>query len=305
MPKFDVELLTIFNEIYVTGSITRASANLGLAQPTVSLALKRLREIFSDELFTRTARGMVPTPHAQGVIHDVRATLETLNRALSWRQAFDPASSRRRFNVAMTDISQIVLMPGLLRDLKQSAPHVSVEVHGITEETPRQLLDGQVDVAVGFMPQLEAGYYQQKLFDESFVCLVSGDHPRLRGPMDSQAFTKEGHIHVLSSGTGHGVVDEALGRHGVQRTIALRVPSFLGLGALVEQTDLVALVPRRLARHLAQRHRVVALATPVPLPHYAVRQHWHQRFHGDPAHQWLRQAVARSVQRDEQASPDG
>ncbi|RZA32095.1 MAG: LysR family transcriptional regulator, partial [Lysobacteraceae bacterium] len=169
---FDLELLQIFDEIYKTGNVTRAAANLGLPQSTVSLGLGKLRGHFNDRLFSRTARGMAPTPRAQNAIADVRGAMQALQHALADQPVFDPAASTREFRLCMTDISEIVLLPRLLNHLREVGPGIRLEIAKISPDSPAELADGSVDLAVGFMPHLEAGFYQQVLFDQHFVCLV-------------------------------------------------------------------------------------------------------------------------------------
>ncbi|MFL6717068.1 MAG: LysR family transcriptional regulator, partial [Burkholderiaceae bacterium] len=229
MARFDMELLAVFEEIYSSGSITRAAENLGMAQPTASIALSRLRRHFGDPLFIRTPRGMEPTPHALEILGDVRAATTALHSALRHKKEFAPENSEREFKICMTDISEIVLLPTLLNHLKQVAPAIRIDATTISPDTPTQLASGEVDLAVGFMPHLEAGFYQQKLFDQNFVCLLAADHPRIAATMTRKAFLNEGHVLIKSSGTGHSIVEKSLNAKGIQRRIVLRVPSFLGV----------------------------------------------------------------------------
>ena len=289
---FDLELLAIFDEIYKTGNVTRAAANLGLPQSTVSLGLGRLRSHFNDRLFSRTARGMVPTPRAQNAIADVRRAMQALQHALADQPVFDPAGSEREFRVCMTDISEIVLLPRLLNHLREIGPGIRLEISKISQDSPAELADGSVDLAVGFMPHLEAGFYQQVLFDQSFVCLVAASHPRVRDSLSRDMLRQESHIRVLSSGTGHAIVDKVLVAEGIERKIALKLPSFLGVARIVAQTELLAIVPRRYASEVAESEAVRLLPVPVALPGFQVKQHWHERYHADVSNRWLRQTVA-------------
>jgi len=289
---FDLELLAIFDEIYKTGNVTRAAANLGLPQSTVSLGLGRLRSHFNDRLFSRTARGMVPTPRAQNAIEDVRRAMQALQHALADQPVFDPAGSEREFRVCMTDISEIVLLPRLLNHLREIGPGIRLEISKISQDSPAELADGSVDLAVGFMPHLEAGFYQQVLFDQSFVCLVAASHPRVRDSLSRDMLRQESHIRVLSSGTGHAIVDKVLVAEGIERKIALKLPSFLGVARIVAQTELLAIVPYRYASEVAEREAVRLLPVPVALPGFQVKQHWHERYHADVSNRWLRQTVA-------------
>ncbi len=292
MARFDMELLAVFEEIYSSGSITRAAENLGMAQPTASIALSRLRRHFGDPLFIRTPRGMEPTPHALEILGDVRAATAALHSALRHKKEFAPAHSEREFNICMTDISEIVLLPTLLNHLKQVAPGIRIDATTISPDTPMQLASGEVDLAVGFMPHLEAGFYQQKLFDQNFVCLLAADHPRIADTMTRKAFLHEGHVLIKSSGTGHSIVEKSLNAKGIARRIVLRVPSFLGVARIVAQTECIATVPQRFGSAMVQQENVKMLPPPVKLPDFSVKQHWHERFHADPANQWLRKMVA-------------
>jgi DNA-binding transcriptional LysR family regulator len=292
MKRFDFELLLIFDEIYKTRNVTRAAANLGLPQSTVSLGLGKLREHFNDRLFSRTARGMAPTPRAEGAIGDVRRALQALQHALADQPVFDPAGSTRAFHICVTDISEIVLLPRLLNHLREHAPGVRIEVTKISPDSPAELSDGTVDLAIGFMPHLEAGFYQQKLFDQHFVCLVSNRHPRVSEALSVEALQAELHVRVSSSGTGHAIVDKTLGEMGMPRNVALQVPSFLGVARIVAQTELVAIVPYRYGAAMAGSEDVRMLPLPVDLPSFQVKQHWHERYHEDASNRWLRQVVA-------------
>jgi DNA-binding transcriptional LysR family regulator len=192
----------------------------------------------------------------------------------------------------MTDISEIVLLPRLLNHLQQVAPSLQLEAEKIGPESRRRLESGEVDLAIGFTPDLEAGFFQQALFAQDFVCLAAADHPRVRGRLGRRAFSAEGHITVAASGTGHSIVDKVLARQKVARRIVLRVPSFLGVARLVAQTELLVIVPRRLGEAVATQERVQVLPPPVPLPSYKVKQHWHERFNADPGNVWLRRTMA-------------
>jgi DNA-binding transcriptional LysR family regulator len=149
-----------------------------------------------------------------------------------------------------------------------------------------------MDLAVGFTPDLEAGFYQQALFEQDFVCLAARQHPRIQATLDGAAFSAEGHIVVSTSGTGHSIVDKVLAKNKIARRVVLRVPSFLGVARIVAQTELLVIVPRQLGNALASQERVQVLEPPVPLPQYQVKQHWHERFNADAGNIWLRGTMA-------------
>jgi DNA-binding transcriptional LysR family regulator len=292
MAKLDLDWLGVFVEVCKTQSVSRAAQRLGMSQAGASIVLNKLRRHFGDPLFSRTSVGMEPTPRARAIYPELQEVLLRLDKARGLPLAFAPREAQREFRLCMTDISEIVLLPRLLNHLQQVAPSLQLEAEKIGPESRRRLESGEVDLAIGFTPDLEAGFFQQALFAQDFVCLAAADHPRVRGRLGRRAFSAEGHITVAASGTGHSIVDKVLARQKVARRIVLRVPSFLGVARLVAQTELLVIVPRRLGEAVATQERVQVLPPPVPLPSYKVKQHWHERFNADPGNVWLRRTMA-------------
>jgi DNA-binding transcriptional LysR family regulator len=288
----DTKLLAVFDEVYKTRSVSRAGDNLGLSQTSVSLALGRMRRQFNDPLFVRTSEGMLPTPHAITLIEPLRQALELLRTATQQQVVFDPATSSRRFRISMTDISHLQFLPALMQRVGKLAPGVHIEMLRITSATPKLLEAGESDLAVGFMPDLEAGFYQQKLFDQGFACVVRRNHPRIEARMTSAIYKRERHVAITAVGSGHDQVESALQRLGINRRVALSLPTLPGLGNLIANTDLIATVPDGVAQMLVSIAKVKALALPFSLPAFAIKQHWHERYQHDPANRWLRSVIA-------------
>ncbi|MDM0106160.1 LysR family transcriptional regulator [Variovorax sp. J22R24] len=292
MSKLDLEWLAVFDEVYKTASVSKAADRLGMAQAAASTMLNKLRAHFDDRLFARTALGMQPTPYAQRLVVHVREVLSQLDQARGSRGGFDPGEARRNFRVCMTDISEVVLLPGLLDHLRRVAPGVHIETEIISTESGRRLEDGEVDLAVGFMPQLDAGFYQQTLFMQNFVCLAARNHPRIGARLTRKRFEAEAHAVISSSGTGHAIVDKTITRLGIECNVVARLSSFLSVARIVAQTELIVIVPRILGEVLETQEPVRLLDPPFTLPPYAVKQHWHERFHADAGNAWLRRTVA-------------
>ncbi|TDF64945.1 LysR family transcriptional regulator [Cupriavidus sp. L7L] len=288
----DTRLLTVFDEIYKTRSVSRAGENLGMPQTSVSLALGRLRRQFNDPLFVRTAVGMLPTPQGEALIVPFRQVLELLRKATEQQITFDPAKSHRKFFISMTDISHLEFLPALVNRVNEVAPTVQIEVMRITGETSKQLEAGESDLAIGFMPELEAGFYQQRLFTQGFACVVRKDHPRVNVRVTAAIFRNERHVAITAAGTGHDLVERKLAELKMERQLALTLPTLPGLGNLLANTDLLATVPERVANMLMRIANVKALPPPVSFPSFSIKQHWHERYHHDPANRWLRSVVA-------------
>ena len=292
MAKLDLDWLSVFVEVYKTQSVSRAAQSLGMEQASASIVLTKLRRHFDDPLFCRTSAGMVPTPRAQSIYPDVLEALARLDKARGATGAFLPQQAQREFRICMTDISEIVLLPRLINYLQTTAPGLVIEAEKISPGSRQRLESGEVDLAVGFTPDLEAGFYQQALFAQDFVCLAASAHPRIGSKLTRKAFSNEGHIMVMSSGTGHSIVDKVLANNKVERRVVLRVPSFLGVARIVAQTEFLVIVPRQLGHALAEQERVKVLEPPVPLPTYKVKQHWHERYNLDAGNIWLRSTMA-------------
>lgn len=288
MENIDLKLLKVFVEIYKTRSISQAAENLDLGQPAVSMSLAKLRKHFNDSLFVRTSEGMAPTPHAQDVIHLVREAIHILNLTLGYEVVFDPLTSTRTFNLSMTDFGARIVLPGLLERLRKEAPYVRINLTGLSENTPRLLEMGEVDLAIGLLPELGPGFFQQKLLTDKFVCLVCANHPRIKGKLTMAQFQSERHVVVAIQGAAYSIVERALDELKISRTIGVTIPNFLGIPSAIQNTEYLATVPERYALALEKSGRFNVPQLPFKMPSYKVMQHWHERFSRDLAAKWLR-----------------
>jgi DNA-binding transcriptional LysR family regulator len=191
----------------------------------------------------------------------------------------------------MTDASHVTLLPRLLSELRSQAPHARVEALQIDPATGARLQSGEADLALGLIPALEAGFYQQTLYSQDWVCLASASHPRLRRRLSRAEYEREGHAGIVS-GTGSEILAAALGRAGMERRVVLELPGFLGLGAILSSTDLIATLPRHTGETLAAANGLAVYSCPIAIPSFTVKQHWHARYHHDPASRWLRALCA-------------
>ncbi len=284
----DTRLLNIFHAIYKHQSVSKASIELGIGQPTVSIGLNKLREHFHDPLFVRIGNNMQPTDLSNNIfpqVHDVLTRLQSIN---DFNLAFDPKTSSHQFNISMTDISHLVLLPKLINYLREHSPYIRLNIVPIDMQTQALMAAGEIDLAIGFLPQLEAGFYQQTLFKQHYVVVANANHPRLSGhTLTSEQFASELHIDILATG-GHYVVEHELQKLGIKRNILLRLPSYLGVGLVVQETDAIATIPNYLSKVLLSRGHLNILRLPYDFPEYGVKQHWHSRVHQNPGNQWLR-----------------
>lgn len=287
----DLRLLRMFDAIYAQRHVTRAAEMLGIGQPTLSIGLKQLRGHFADPLFVKTGQGMLPTPRADQLIGAVRDILQRVGALSAGRGAFDPATARRVFRIAMTDASHITLLPRLLAAVQRSAPGIVLEATRIDDGLAAALETGETALALGLIPQLDAGFYQQGLYEQDFICLARPAHPDIAGRLDTAVYRAARHIAIVS-GTGQMLIEDTLRQAGIDRKVALRLPGFLGLSAIVAASDLIVTLPRHIGETLADLGRLAVHECPFAIPRFTVKQHWHARYHADPSNCWLRQLTA-------------
>jgi DNA-binding transcriptional LysR family regulator len=288
----DLNLLLVFDRLMAERRVSRTADVLGVSQPAVSNSLAKLRRLLGDELFVRTSRGMEPTPFAVELAAPVTNALGLIHGALNQQQGFDPARSERAFTVGVNDIGEIYFLPRLMHRLAQVAPQVRLStVRNAAVNLRDEMEAGKVDIAIGLLPQLKAGFFQRRLFKQRYVCLMRKGHVLDKQRLSLREFSAAGHLVVVSAGTGHGKVDQLIERRGVQRKVLLSVPHYVAVGHLLRDTDLIATVPERLAMQIVEPFGLRCMAHPVDLPEVGINLFWHAKVHRDPAAQWLRALV--------------
>jgi len=288
--RLDLNLLVVFHHLLKLKRVSAVAQALGMSQPAVSSALGRLRASLVDELFIRTQGGMEPTPYALQLAEPVAVALDGLQQAFNVRAAFDPAKSARCFTIAMTDVGEMYFLPVLVDKLATVAPSVTLQVVSVTQPSLKEdMATGRIDLAMGLLPQLQAGFYQQALFYQKYICLMRKAHPlSLKSKLSLPAFTEAEHVRIVAAGTGHGRVDVALENKKLRRKFRLTVPHYVALGDVLKHSDLIATVPERFADRIIKPFDLVKCDLPIEVDQSAIHQFWHGRLHRDPGHQWLR-----------------
>jgi DNA-binding transcriptional LysR family regulator len=263
-----------------------------VTQPAVSNALKRFRRLLGDDLFLRTSRGMEPTPFAEQLAEPIAYVLSTILSTLNQRQTFDASTSTRKFTIGMTDIGEIYFLPKLMATLAREAPGVTIStLRNGAIKLAEEMDAGNIDLAIGLLPQLKAGYFQRRLFKQRYVCMFRQGHALDKGEVTLEEFSAADHLVVVSADTGHLNVDDVLERHCGQRRVVLSVPHFVSVGHILQDTDLVCTVPERFARKSLEPFELSYTAHPVPFPEIAINLFWHARFHKEPGNQWMRGVI--------------
>ena len=289
--RFDLNLVRVLVAIYETRSVTQAAERLDLTQSTVSHALARLRDAYGDRLFARDTRGLLASPVCDELYVRFSEALAGIEGTLDQVEHFDPARSTRCFRFAMSDIGVMFFVPPLLRRLQVVAPNAQVDIVATSDADADDLMSGRLDLAIGSLPGLAAATRTRPLFTDHYVCLMSAAHPTVGATMTLDQFATTRHLMVDSPSSGHALVERLLASHGVARRIVARIPQFTVLPQLLAHSDLLVILPMRVARLFAGDGRLKHVELPIPIPTFEVRMHWHPRHDAIAAHRWVRDEV--------------
>jgi LysR family transcriptional activator of mexEF-oprN operon len=293
LSRLDLNLLVAFDALLTERSVTRAAARVGLGQSAMSHNLARLRSLFGDELLTRGAEGMRPTPRALGLADPVRLTLAQIQTAVLRREDFDPATADRVFRIGLADSIEVAVIPGLMERLQIMAPGVSLRLRSTNRMSILEELDtGNLDLGIGVFTEGQTHHKRRQLYTDSFLCLFSPAQLRLRSPISIDDYLRQPHILTSLADDAHGAVDEALAKHKLKRNIVMTTPGFLAVPFVVRRSPVITTMPSRLARYFAETFGLVTSPVPVDLPNFTISLLWHASFDQDPGHLWLRQTVA-------------
>lgn len=292
LSDIDLNLLVVFHAMAEQQSVTRAAEALSLSQPATSAALARLRALLGDPLFVKTGAAMRPTPRALLLAPTVRQVLATIKEDILKASAFDAMTSTRSFHLLAPDIAEVIVLPRILKRLRQVAPNIKIKVTSMPRLATAQALEsGAADLAIGYLPDLQkSGFFQQRLFKHAYVCIARSDHPSLQGRIHLKEYLAAPHAVVLPEGREH-LVEQFLNAKQIRRHVVLELSHFMSLQTIIASSDLVATVPEDLADFFAAHDNIQIMPLPLKSPEVQVHQFWHQRLNKDAANSWLRGLV--------------
>lgn len=296
----DLNLLRVFDVVMAERNLTRAAERLSLTQPAVSNALKRLKESVGEDLLTRAAFGVKPTPRAAALWPEVRAALGNLRAALA-PDEFNPQTDATSFRIAMADATAAAFMPTLVGEIERTRALANLRILPLTTRDPRQLLErGEADVAVGSFPEAlaelralgqEAPFHHERLGQSNHVCVMRQGHRLAKGTLSLDDYCAAHHLLVSFSGRAHGLADQALAALNRERRVVLTVNQYFTAGRVVANSDLLTVLPAFFVESTGFREKVVTRPLPFGLPSLFVDMLWHQRHDRASKHQWLRQRL--------------
>jgi DNA-binding transcriptional LysR family regulator len=298
LSRVDLNLLVHLDALLAERSVTRAAARVGLGQSAMSHNLARLRDLFSDELLTRGPEGLRPTPRALALVEPVRIALAQIQVLVSRDDAFDPRTAERTFSVGLPDSMEILIVPSLLAYLREVAPGIHLRLHNIDSSKLLDDLDAdRLDLAVGYgvFAQGQAHHKRRLLFTETYLCMFNAERTGITASISLDDYLRLPHVLTSLRPGERGVVDDALEKLGLRRTVVLTTPRFLAVPSLVARAPVVVTMHARLARFFAAELGLSLSLPPVELQDMAVSLLWHASYDHDPAHAWLRQMMVRLV----------
>ena len=288
LDKIDLNLFVVFDAIYRERSVTKAAVQLNLTQPAISNALSRLRDAFDDPLFVRSPEGMSPTPVSDNIVTDIRNALALLGKTIDGNVRFDPKTSEKTFHLGMNDLAESLLLAGIHKMVKATAPAISLTSHYAPRDTlAEELKSGLIDLLIDapIINAKELG--QQSLAALPYVVAMRRRHPLTRKKISVDDYLAAEHLHVSSRRKGRGQMDIALHKLGYRRRVVMRVQNYLVAAQIVKETDLLWTVPKVLADTLP----VATQALPFTVDALEWSLFWHRHASNDPANQWIRSVI--------------
>jgi len=290
----DLNLLKLFDALVRERSVTEAGLRLGLSQPAASRALGRLRTMLGDRLVVRGKLGLDLTPRGEMLAGRVARLLDDARGIVS-PAVFDPASATGRITIAAHDHLSLIVLAGLAARFERHAPALSLHIAQPAGDNVRLVEQGAADMALGIFDVLPGSLYRRGLYTDHLVCVMRRGHPVVAEGLSLDRYVALRHVAVTISGVGESTVDTALSALGLTRHVALRVPHFLAGAMLVADSDMILSLPGRLARRLAESLPLMVVDLPLQVSPLSPAMIWHERFHGDPAHAWVRQQLVEVV----------
>jgi DNA-binding transcriptional LysR family regulator len=303
--KIDLHLIRVLNTVLTERSVSRAAIRLGMYQPAVSAALRRLRDLAGDPLLVRSGAGMVPTDAGLRMIEPSASILRAAEVMFSDARGFDPATAKTVFSLAASDYLDPLFLPQLVAQIKSQAPNCRIEMRGLSPESDYRthLAQGDIDIVIGNWASPPDDLHMGRLFGDEVVCLVSREHPAVRRGWDAKSWLEAEHIAPTPTYLGaKGVIDDHLEQLGLQRNIMARCPHFGLIPAMVASSLLVLTTGRQYCERYIETLGLKILPCPIEFPRMMYYQLWHERSHASNSAKWLRErvrAVAMALRKEE------
>lgn len=295
----DTTILLVFLGAMRHRKATIVAREMGLTQPAVSHALKRLRNLYDDPLFLRRARGLEPTAVARELEPKVRKIVQLISETLGGAEEFDPSTATGDLKIGAFDYELTGIIPKLVAKLRKVNPNINIQVFPLhNDEALDALVQGRIDLSIGyfdFPARSEITFVNQELCSEHCVLAGRRDHPLLSGDLTLAQIAAANHLLISPCRPIRNVVDHALHLQGYKRNIQTIVPSLFSALSIIESSDLVVTLPKRIAQQNARRFNIVHKPLPIEGGTFQVHAVRHIRDANNPFHIWLMQKLQDAV----------
>ncbi|MET7016198.1 LysR family transcriptional regulator, partial [Uliginosibacterium flavum] len=292
--SIDVHLLRVLHILLTECSVSRTARRLNQSQPAISTALRRLRDLTGDPLLVRSKNGMTPTERGVALLEPVKQALASIEAIVVSQTRFDPASSRRVFNVATPDYLDPALLGRILARFHSLAPQAQIIFHSFSPEQDFAglLADGALDVVIGNWPHPPEQLRLSPLFEDEVVCMMREGHPLAGRPLTMKHYLDAEHLAPTPYAVGQrGVVDLHLARERLKRNVVAWVPYFSLAPYMLMESDMLFTCPRAFAEHFARLLPVSLARSPIEYPPMAFYLLWHDRAHYADDCRWFREQI--------------
>jgi DNA-binding transcriptional LysR family regulator len=288
--QLDLNLLVALDVLIAEASVTKAAEKLNMSQSAMSYSLKKLRTILNDDLLIRTSKEMEVTPYAQQISDRVRQILLEIQETLLAKETFDPATSQETFKIVLSDYAEATIGIHLLHQIANQAPGIRIRINNLEKETLIDSLDeNRIDLAINACLPLKSWHVAENLYQEEFVCVFRGEDSITE--ISLADYLERSHILVSMQDDFQGKSDQILEQQQKSRKVIWSTSHFMVVPFLLNNSDCVALLPKRMAQQCAKAMNLTILPPPIPFEGFTVSMVWHQRNNNNLAHQWLRRQI--------------
>lgn len=295
LSRINLNLLVVFHALYQHRHLTKAAEQINLSQPAMSHALKKLRQQFDDELFTKTAQGMLPTPLAKQIFQLVEQGLFQLDQAFASAHSFEPEKAVREFRVGIMDFMIHELVPHLVRAVNQSAPGISFNILYAKISGPEmayQLLQEQaLDLAITQFEYIPQHDYCEHLYTDQLVCIADRHYYGEKDRLTLDEFLTPPHVALSHREDEPILVNKKLTSLGLTRKVIVKTPYVTTLPTLLCGTNMVTVINQYAADFISPNTSLKSYLPPIEFCDLNICQIWEARKDHDPGIRWLRALI--------------
>jgi len=291
--RIDIQQLVCFVALIKHQNVSKAANTLGLSQPTVSLALKKLREVFKDPLLVRSNGRMTPTSRALALELEIQEILHKVDALNKSESSFDPKTSEAKFSIMCPEFVEYFLAPRIAARLELDAPNIQVQFKTSNPSEAFDMLDkGILDFRLGWWPKPNLMLRTKILFRDELVCL-SKKNTHLAPKLSLSEFLNTRHVRLEAprNGVSTMVIDQAVFKIGEKINIALEVQTVFNLAKTVSETGFLACTGKKIAQEIKNKFPIEIRPIPLNIPEVRIALYWHERTHRQTSHIWLKNII--------------